>query len=160
MKEIYCKTGNQQAIEDIRKALNEDGLVEVHNTHETFYGHGWLTWLKQNFDYYVEVKDFDKYEGFASVVVMKNLEFIADMRELYKVATGAKEKFNEAIIFVNDEKNNGYACFDDDAKVVAEGGELELHQLENHSWCRFSDRDLNIILPMMIRSGHRVVIAH
>ena len=44
MKQFYTKE-DEQTLQEIRKALLEDGVVEVHNDYETFYGVGFNRWL-------------------------------------------------------------------------------------------------------------------
>lgn len=42
----FCTREDEQTLQEIRKALLEDGAVEVHNEYETFYGVGFDRWLK------------------------------------------------------------------------------------------------------------------
>jgi len=46
MKKIYTRQ-EPENLEKIRKALHEDGVVEVHNQYETVYGVDFDDWLRK-----------------------------------------------------------------------------------------------------------------
>ena len=66
MKSFYTKE-DEQTLQEIRKALLEDGIVEVHNKYDTFYGVGFDKWLHDglaDIDCEFEVLAYNKWEGY------------------------------------------------------------------------------------------------